>query len=136
MQQRAIEALAGRERNDATVEAAARSLRRNSSRRSRRRNCVWTLARIDDPAARSLVREFLSDSDETVRQAAIHVTGLCARPRGSAPLIELLESPSCHNRRAAAEALGRIGDKSAVPALLEAAGQSTIAFSNIRSPTP
>ena len=37
---------------------------------------VWTLARIDDPAARSMVRDFLRDSDVTVRQAAIHVTGL------------------------------------------------------------
>ena len=35
-------------------------------------------------------------------------------------LIELLEAPSMHNRRAAAEALGQIGDKAAVPALLAA----------------
>ena len=39
-------------------------------------------------------------------------------------MIELLQSPSAQNRRAAAEALGRIGDKSAVPALLKAAGQA------------
>ena len=37
-------------------------------------------------------------------------------------MVELLQSPSHQNRRAAAEALGRIGDKSAVPALLKAAG--------------
>ena len=36
-------------------------------------------------------------------------------------LISLLGSRSIHNRRVAAEALGRLGDKSAVPALLDAA---------------
>ena len=36
----------------------------------------------------------------------------------------MLKAPSAQNRRAAAEALGRIGDKAAVPALLEAAGSA------------
>jgi putative membrane-bound dehydrogenase-like protein len=86
-----------------------------------RRNTVWTLARIDHPDARAQVQDLLEDSDETVRQAAIHVAGL-SRDRGAAPrLITLLKAPSAPNRRAAAEALGRIGDKVAVPALLEAA---------------
>src|SRR5205823_10268034 len=38
------------------------------------------------------------------------------------PLTRMLRAPSWHTRRAAAEALGRIGDKSAVPALLHALG--------------
>ena len=55
----------------------------------------------------------------TVRQAAIHVTGLWRDKSGTA-LVHLLGSPSAQTQRAAAEALGRIGDKSAVPALLKA----------------
>ena len=88
-----------------------------------RRNAVWTLARINDPAARSVVHEFLGDPDLTVQQAAIHVVGLW-RDKSASRLIELLQSPSAPNARAAAEALGRIGDKSAVPTLLAAAGQA------------
>ena len=67
----------------------AASLRCAQARRARcvarhsRRNAVWTLARIDDPArTRSLVRDFLTDPDETVRQAAIHSAGLW-RDRGA-----------------------------------------------------
>ena len=85
-----------------------------------RRNAVWTLTRIDGPAAREIVRSLLADPDETVRQAAIHSAGLW-RDRAAVPqLVNLLEVHSLHNRRAAAEALGRIGEKTAVPALLAA----------------
>ena len=75
------------------------------------------------PGARLMVHDFFLDPDETVRQAAIHVAGLW-RDKTASRLIELLNSPSAHNRRAAAEALGRIGDTAAVPALLEAAGRA------------
>ena len=88
-----------------------------------RRNIIWTLARIDNPAAKMTVHDFLLDPDETVRQAAIHVTGLW-RDKSAPALIDLLQSPSAHNRRAAAEALGRSGNKAAVPALLKAVGQA------------
>ena len=101
-----------------------RQVATNDSSPLLRRNTVWTLCRIDDPAARSMVHVFLRDPDETVRQAAIHVTGLW-RDKSATGLLEvLLGSPSTQNRRAAAEALGRIGDKSAVPALLKALGES------------
>ena len=87
-----------------------------------RRNIVWTLTRVADPAAREMTRDLLADPDETVRQAAIHSAGLW-RDRGAvSELTKLLENASMHNRRAAAEALGRIGDKLAVPALLAASG--------------
>jgi len=57
-----------------------------------------------------------------VRQVALHSASV-RRDRDALPaLIELLECESLHNRRAAAEALGRIGEPSAVPALLLAAG--------------
>jgi len=87
------------------------------------RNIVWTLARIDHPNARAQVQHFLWNSDETVRQAAIHVTALWRDRGATTRLIELLKEQQPHNRRAAAEALGRIGAREAVPALLEAASQ-------------
>ena len=47
----------------------------------------------------SLVRDFLSDADDDVRQVAVHVTSL-TRDREAVPrLIELLESASFPNRR-------------------------------------
>ena len=89
-----------------------------------RRNVVWTLARFDHPVARALVRAYLADPDETVRQVAIHVAGLWRDRGATSRLIELLKSASAPNRRVAAEALGRIGDKAAVPVLLEASGSA------------
>jgi len=87
------------------------------------RNIVWTLARINHSNARAQVQHFLWSPDETVRQAAIHVTALWRDRGATIRLIELLKDSPPHNRRAAAEALGRIGAKEAVPALLEAASQ-------------
>jgi putative heme-binding domain-containing protein len=88
-----------------------------------RRNAVWALARINHRSARALVCAFLSDPDEIVRQAAIHTAGLWRDDFCVLRLIELLSAPSPHNRLAAAVALGRIGAKIAVPALLQAAGE-------------
>jgi putative heme-binding domain-containing protein len=46
------------------------------------------------------------------------------RDRTALPqLLKLLQGPSPHNRRTAAEAIGRIGDASAVPVLLNAVGK-------------
>ena len=87
-----------------------------------RRNAVWAAARIDQPNARAVARQALTDPDEMVRQAAIHSVSIW-RDREALPLLlRLLRGESLLNRRAAAEALGRIGEKSAVPALLEAVG--------------
>jgi putative heme-binding domain-containing protein len=85
-----------------------------------RRNALWAATRIDSAAARGLVRSALEDAEDMVRQVALHSISL-RRDREAVPgLIKMLKSQSMHNRRAAAEALGRISDKSAVPALLEA----------------
>jgi putative membrane-bound dehydrogenase-like protein len=121
VQRRAIEQLAEAGRKNAVLPLLLKLASKDPSSRLRR-NAVWTLARIDDPGARALVRDFLADPDETVRQAAIHTTGLW-RDNATSQLIGLLESPSTHNRRAAAESLGRSGDKTAVPALLDAASK-------------
>jgi putative membrane-bound dehydrogenase-like protein len=125
VQRRAIEALAGFARDDGK-RVLAKLGRAELKDRSAilRRNAVWTLTRVDGPDARASVREYLDDSDETVRQAAIHSAGLWRDVKAVTRLSALLESPAAPNRRAAAEALGRTGEKAAVPPLLKAAGSS------------
>ncbi len=119
VQRLAIESLAAPVSKQATLDALRR-LPKGEQSSTFWRNVVWTSTRMDDPAAHNLARALLTDPDETVRQAAIHSAGLW-RDRGTGKqLVDLLEAASMHNRRAAAEALGRIGDKSAVPAILAA----------------
>src|SRR5262249_10347389 len=87
------------------------------------RNAIWAATRIDHPGARAAVRHALYDADETTRQVAIHSVSVW-RDRDALPaLLELLKGPWMQNRRAAAEAIGRIGDKSAVPVLLDVVGE-------------
>jgi putative membrane-bound dehydrogenase-like protein len=90
-----------------------------------RRNAVWAATRIDGAFARGAVRQALDDADEITRQAATHSMSVHRDGDSVAGLVKLLKSPSLHNRRAAAEALGRIGDKFAVPALLDALAQQS-----------
>jgi HEAT repeat protein len=61
-----------------------------------------------------------------VRQAAIHSASLRRDRDAVSLLVPLLHQPSHHNRRAAAEALGRIGEKPAVPELLKAISELTV----------
>ena len=85
-----------------------------------RRNAVWTLTRINDDKAREAVRAALHDKDSTVRQVALHSCSLWHDKSAVSELIKILSDPDLHLRRVAAEALGRIGDPEAVPALLQA----------------
>jgi putative membrane-bound dehydrogenase-like protein len=87
-----------------------------------RRNAVWALTRIDGPAARDAVRISTRDRNDSVRQTAVHSISLWRDAESLTHLFYLLQTPSLHNRRAAAEALGRIGDRIAVSFLLTAAG--------------
>ena len=93
-----------------------------------RRAAAWASCRIDDKAARDLAREALGDIDETVRQVALHAIALRRDAGATTEAIRLLEGPSIQNRRAAAEALGRIGGPAAVPALLAAASGGSDRF--------
>ncbi|MCS7166215.1 MAG: HEAT repeat domain-containing protein [Gemmatales bacterium] len=104
-------------------EAAVPALRQvlASSRSPRQRlHAVWTLCQIAGPAARQAVRQALLDSDESVRHAALHSVGLWRDPEAVDELARIVTQASPALRRAAAEALGRIGDSRAVPALLRA----------------
>src|SRR5439155_6529087 len=86
-------------------------------------NAVWAATRINGADARAAVRGALADPDEIVRQAAIHSISLRRDGEAVPALLGLLKGKSAHNARAAAEALGRIGDRSAVPALLDVAAK-------------
>jgi putative membrane-bound dehydrogenase-like protein len=122
VQQRAIQALA--EKGSESVAVLAEVLGEARYRSAEvRRNAVWAATRIEQADARAVVRKALTDPDETVRQAAIHSASVWRDRAALAPLLALLKGPALHNRRAAAEALGRLGDKAAVPALLAALGE-------------
>jgi putative membrane-bound dehydrogenase-like protein len=117
VRRRAVETLASKGKE--AVPALIEVLRHGRSERARS-NAVWTATRIDLPEARSAVRAALDDANETVRQAALNSTSLW-RDRDAVPALrKLLQGSSLANRRVAAEALGRSGDKSAVPALFAA----------------
>jgi len=88
-----------------------------------RRNAVWTLTRIDSPLARRAVRTALHDNDASVRHAAIQSVSLWRDGEATQRLLEILHNSDVPMQRVAAEALGRIGDKSAGPALLEVAAE-------------
>ncbi len=94
---------------------------KTSKHAEQRLHAVWALTLIDDPQARRVVRRALSDNDETVRQAALHSISVWRDREAEETLVKILESESSQNRRAAAEALGRVGSASSVPALLAAA---------------
>lgn len=85
-----------------------------------RREAVWTLARIDHADARAAVRTALGDADDTVRQAALQTVSLWQDGAAKEQVEKLLASDSPATQRAAAEALGRIGDATSVPPLLRA----------------
>ena len=122
VRQRAMSKLAKRGKEAIPVMA---EVVKHSPSAERRRNAVWTLTRIENQDSASIVRSALNDGDESVRQVSLHSVSLL-RDREALPrLIEMLSNETLppHNRRVAAEAIGRIGDRSAVTALLAAAGK-------------
>jgi putative membrane-bound dehydrogenase-like protein len=85
-----------------------------------RRNAVWALTRIDGDRAREAVRAALGDRDTSVRHVAIHATGLWRYGAAQPQILAALERGTPAIQRAAAEALGRLGDAGAVAPLLTA----------------
>ena len=88
-----------------------------------RRNLVWALTRMNSPEARRLTRLALRDRDESVRSVGLHSVALWRDTGGMLALFDLLRSPSPTERRAVAEALGRIGYKNAVAKILDDAAR-------------
>ena len=87
-----------------------------------RRNAVWALTRIQLATAREGVRFALNDRDPSVRQAALHSTAVWRDTAALPQLLDALKSDIPPVQRAAAEALGRLGDRKAVADLLALAG--------------
>jgi putative membrane-bound dehydrogenase-like protein len=121
VQNKAVEHL-GRAGAGATP-ALVRVLRTSASADARR-NAVWALARIDSASSRDANRIALVDRDASVRHAAIHAAGLWRDTGSLAPLASAVASGTPAIARAAAEALGRLGDARAVGPLVAAAAAS------------
>ncbi|MGE3780273.1 MAG: PVC-type heme-binding CxxCH protein, partial [Pirellulaceae bacterium] len=87
------------------------------------KNLVWALTRVDHPVARELVRQRVSESatDDEVRQVALQSISLWRDTGARDVLVRQLLVGSPYARRVAAEALGRLGDRTVVPQLLAAA---------------
>ena len=84
-----------------------------------RLNAVWTLTRIETPAARQLVRVALSDPSDSVRQAALNSVSLWRDLEALPSIILAGEHYTAMNGRVVAELVGRIGNTGAVSGLLE-----------------
>jgi putative membrane-bound dehydrogenase-like protein len=128
---RAIETLTKAENSD-PVGAIAGDLWQDQPIETRL-HTVWTLTRMgDDPEARGFVRGALNDTDPNVRRVAIHAMSVWRDRNDVTTLMQIVQHGTSGRRgqvagtmtpterRGAAEALGRIGDKAAVPALLAA----------------
>ena len=89
---------------------------------------LWALDRIGTDEAKSLRRHFMRSSNPRVRQASLHAISLHRDTEAKPQLLEILKTGTPANRRVAAEALGRIGDKSVIPDLLKAAGDAEDRF--------
>ena len=95
---------------------------RTSRSADARRNAVWALTRIQTAPAREGVRLALNDREPSVRQAALHSAGIWRDKAALPQLLDALKSNVPPSQRAAAEALGRVGDARAVADLLAIAG--------------
>lgn len=89
---------------------------------------MWATDQLGSADARVVVRQQLRMESSQVRQAALHAVSLHRDKDAKPQLLEILSSGSPAQRRIAAEALGRIGDKSVIPDLLKAAGDAEDRF--------
>lgn len=100
--------------------AALASVIAASDSAATRRLALWSLARIDRPAAHAAVRRALADRDLSVVQTALHVSSLWRDADALPELRRLAGSPDAAVARGAAEALGRLGQPEATAALIDA----------------
>ena len=112
-------------KNGAAVLPTAAATLIDSDSATRRFTATQIISRIDLPDAHIPMRGALDDTDLEVRLVAIRSISLRCDTRATTALLHLLGSKSPREQRAVAEALGRIGDKTAVPALLDELGKTT-----------
>lgn len=108
--------------NEADLVDPSKGARRRRASETARLNAIWTLTRVDLPEARALVRGALYDPSLTVRQASLQSVSLWRDHAAMPEVLQLLNICHPRNQRLAAEVLGRLGDKTAVPSLLAATG--------------
>lgn len=89
-----------------------------------RLNAIWTTGSISDSAAREVARRGLDDQDPTVRKAALSLASLWQDKGAVTGVGELLRNGSSHERRLAAETLGRLKNIGSVTNLLRAAREN------------
>jgi putative heme-binding domain-containing protein len=84
---------------------------------------VWALSQIETPESRQLIREyFFAQASESIQRVAMQSISLNRDAGGKGLLARTLHfNKRASNRRIAAEALGRLGDRFAGQNLLEAA---------------
>ncbi len=87
-----------------------------------RLEAVWALAGIFDSSAGVAAAVALTDARPEIRQAAAHVVGLQRTETALKPLLNIAAVDAPGPARAAAEAIGRIRNPEAVPALLQIIG--------------
>ena len=92
----------------------------NARDAAHRRRAIWALTWIDHPTARAVVRNATHDVNPVVRQAALHSISVRRDGEAADRLAEMLHKGPAFNRRAAAEALGRVGKGKHVATLLKA----------------
>jgi len=80
-------------------------------------HALWVAARLGG-AGLPLARAALADRDESVRRVALHLLAGTPDKVSTDALIAALKAGTPHEQRVAAEALGRVGDPRAVPALV------------------
>jgi putative membrane-bound dehydrogenase-like protein len=104
---------------DEAVKALAAALVDRTSAPRQRAGAIWALTRLGGTAAQSAIRGALSDADAVVRQAAASSAGTTGDIEAATLLIEHLAADDSQAvRREAATSLGKLREKSAVPALL------------------
>ncbi len=106
------------QRGDLAVPGLVEALANPGHPIGRKLACLRVLTRIPGEAARAAVRSGLAQKEAELRTAAALSIALWRDKGATDALIPLLADADLHTRRAAAEALGRIGDKRAVAPLL------------------
>ena len=112
-------------RGDAALPAIDRAIREGGSTEARR-DAAWAACRIDSPSARASIRAAIEAADVSARRVAIHSAGLWRDREAWPRLASALKDPSLAVRRGAAEALGRVDEAGAIPALVEAASADDV----------
>jgi putative membrane-bound dehydrogenase-like protein len=108
--------------------AALKQVREQSNQAEVRCVAVFALGRIALPESAKAVRAALDDADFQVRIAAAHMVGLSKDAEAVERLAAMVKRDEPAARRNAATALGQIGDRRAVAALLDAAADAQDRF--------